>query len=280
MKKMLIGPLVVLTFLMLMGWMAYRGMVDQKNALADVYQGEFKDYQLLAKVIQELTATHGNINKLMNWINSNTNKTRVEELGRAQGKTLAGTAEQLNKFLSQANHNEEEKKKLQSALDQLKEYQKTAATTIDMADADVNSAIMMVSSALEEKYQILIKSLQELLTFQDRSGQAQYDRAMNRFNQTVWVFTLVLLAAVFLSVGVNIYLARLISGPVRRANETVQQIAEGDLTRELQVTAQDEVGQLAQAIDEMRRKFGDAVGQSVAMSLSLAEAASEQAASI
>ena len=83
-----------------------------------------------------------------------------------------------------------------------------------------------------------------------------------------------------MSLGINIYLARAITRPINRANDTVQLIAQGDLTQELQVNSRDEVGELSAAINEMRQKFGEAVGQSVAMSQALSEAASEQAASI
>jgi methyl-accepting chemotaxis protein len=75
-------------------------------------------------------------------------------------------------------------------------------------------------------------------------------------------------------------LARIISKPINQANETIQQIARGDLTREIHLDSRDEIGQLVGAIDAMRRKFGEAVGQSVAMSQSLSGAASQQAAAL
>jgi methyl-accepting chemotaxis protein len=216
----------------------------------------------------------------MNWINSNTNKTKVEELAKAQGKLLAANQETLEKFLKRPGHNAEELKSLQTALDNWKGYQKTAADTIDMSEADVNSATMMVSSTLEDKHQMLQKSLAEILANRDRMSQKQYEAAENGFSQTVWLFTLVLTVAILLSLGLNIVLSRRISGPVREAAWVVQRIAQGDLTQDLQVHCRDEVGELVEAIDEMRLKFGEAVGQSVAMSHSLSGTASQQAASI
>ncbi|MBI5582923.1 MAG: HAMP domain-containing protein [Deltaproteobacteria bacterium] len=149
-----------------------------------------------------------------------------------------------------------------------------------MSEADVNSAAMMVSSTLEDRFQILNKTLLEILAIQDRMSQKQYDGAQSEFSRTLWIFSLVLAAAILLSLGVNIFLARLISGPVRQANHIVQQIAQGDLTQEIRISSRDEIGALGEAIEEMRLKFGAAVGQSVAMSQSLSGSASEQAASI
>ncbi len=280
MKKLLVGPLVVILFVLVLAGMAYRGLVGQKRALSDIYQVEFRDYQAFAKILQDIGAIHGNVNKLMNWINTNTSKARVEELEKAQGAALGKNVALITKLQQRPGLEAEEKKKLQTALDQLKVYQKVASDAIDMSSADVNSAAMMVSSSMEEKFQLLNKTLQDLLEIQDKSSQGQYDQALKSFDQTVFFFSLVLIAAIVLSVGVNIYLARAITGPINRANQTVQQIAQGDLTQEMQINSRDEIGELSSAINEMRQKFGEVVGQSVAMSQALSEAASEQAASI
>jgi methyl-accepting chemotaxis protein len=280
MKKLLVGPLVVILFVLVLAGMAYRGLVGQKKALSDIYQVEFRDYQAFAKILQDVGTIHGNVNKLMNWINTNTDKARVEELEKAQGAALGKNVALVDKLLQRPGLEAEEKKKLQTALDQLKVYQKVALDAIDMSSADVNSAAMMVSSSLEEKYQLLNKTLQELLALQDKASQGQYDQALKEFDQTVFFFSLVLIVAIVLSLGINIYLARAITRPINRANQTVQQIAQGDLTQEVQVNSRDEIGELSTAINEMRQKFGEAVGQSVAMSQALSEAASEQAATI
>ena len=62
--------------------------------------------------------------------------------------------------------------------------------------------------------------------------------------------------------------------------EVIQKIAEGDLTQEIALTSTDEIGELAQSVDVMRQKMGEAVGGAVETSQALSEAASEQAASI
>ncbi|MBI5582922.1 MAG: MCP four helix bundle domain-containing protein [Deltaproteobacteria bacterium] len=110
MKKLLVGPVVVILFLVLLAAMSYQGLATQKSALNEIYQVEFKNYQLFSKLQGEVAMVHGNINKLMNWINTNTNKAKVEELQKALGKALAATADQLNKFMRQPGRSAEEKK--------------------------------------------------------------------------------------------------------------------------------------------------------------------------
>ncbi|MBE0558664.1 MAG: HAMP domain-containing protein, partial [Proteobacteria bacterium] len=72
----------------------------------------------------------------------------------------------------------------------------------------------------------------------------------------------------------------LITRPLTQTVGVIQEIAEGDLTREIQLDTKDEIGDLARAVDTMRLKMGDAVGQSAATSLILSDSASKQASSL
>ncbi len=280
MKKLLIGPLVVIVFLLFLAGMAYWGLSDQKKSLTTIYQEEFKEYQEASTIQQEITAVHANVNKLMNWINSNTHKDRVDDLGKSQLVALEKNLGGLAKFTQKPGLASEEKKIVETAVIELKAYKNAASDSIDISSSDVNAATVMVSSVVEENFQRVSKSLQHLLSLKNKSSQGQYDQALNGFSRTILFFSLVLTAAILMSLGINIYLARAITRPIRQANDTLQLIAQGDLTQEVRINSRDEIGELSAAINEMRQKFGEAVGQSVAMSQALSEAASEQAASI
>ena len=280
MKKLLIGPLVVIVFLLFLAGMAYWGLSVQKHSLATIYQVEFKDYQEASFIQQELTAVHANVNKLMNWVNSNTNKDRVDDLGKSQLLALEKNLGGLTQFTQKPGLAAEEKKVFETATVELKAYKKAASDSIDISSVDVNAATVMVSSVVEENFQRLNKSMQQLLALKNKSSQGEYDKALTGFSRTILFFSIVLIAAILLSLSINIYLARVITRPILQANETLHLIAQGDLTQEVQVNSRDEIGELSAAINEMRQKFGQAVGQSVAMSQALSEAASEQAASI
>jgi methyl-accepting chemotaxis protein len=62
--------------------------------------------------------------------------------------------------------------------------------------------------------------------------------------------------------------------------EVLQHVAEGDLTHEVASASSDELGQLAQSVNTMRVKMGEAVGQSKEIAETLSESASQQAASL
>lgn len=68
--------------------------------------------------------------------------------------------------------------------------------------------------------------------------------------------------------------------PLREATAVIEEIANGDLTKEMKVKSRDEIGRLAHSVNVMRRKVGETVGESVKTARSLAEAAQSQAAAL
>jgi methyl-accepting chemotaxis protein len=67
---------------------------------------------------------------------------------------------------------------------------------------------------------------------------------------------------------------------VKESVEVIKKVAEGDLTQDIRVLSKDEIGELAESVNAMRKKMGEAVGQSMAISTVLSDSSSQQAASI
>jgi len=71
----------------------------------------------------------------------------------------------------------------------------------------------------------------------------------------------VLLVAIGLSLGVSLFMSHVTTTPIVETIGVVHRIAEGDLTQEVVVSSRDEIGELAQSVETMRQKMGEAVGQ-------------------
>jgi methyl-accepting chemotaxis protein len=90
----------------------------------------------------------------------------------------------------------------------------------------------------------------------------------------------VLLIVIVSAIVINLIMARLITRPVKESVEVIKKVAEGDLTQDIRVLSKDEIGELAESVNAMRKKMGEAVGQSMAISSVLSDSSSQQAASI
>lgn len=95
---------------------------------------------------------------------------------------------------------------------------------------------------------------------------------------------IVAVVSILFSIGVGVYLVRSIVTPLHRVNEQLRSIAEGegDLTRELKVTSNDEIGMLAVSFNQMLRNLRELIlqikghAQQVAASAEQLSASSEQ----
>jgi methyl-accepting chemotaxis protein len=278
-QKLLIAPLVVLAFLLVSGAVSYWSLSSQKSAIEEIFGSRFKSLDASARLSKDVTTVHANLYKVISWATANYESARIDRLGKEQLDTLDRALAAVKKKLEGKGLAAEENAAYQALSTVLTGYRKDAFEAIDLAGSDVNYATTFMEKA-EEKFQSLYKHLNTLLELETKLGQATYDGAMGNFNTSMSVSVLVLIIALVVSILLSLLIAKIITGPVRETMEVVKKIAEGDLTQEIALTSTDEIGMLAQSVDMMRQKMGEAVGGAVETSQALSEAASEQAASI
>jgi methyl-accepting chemotaxis protein len=278
-KKLLVAPLVIIIFLVILGLVAYRNLSHQRSAIENIFEERFKAYQTGATVVKDITNVHANLYKVISWTDAKYDEKKIELLGKEQMAALGRTTDRIQKALQMGWLTQEEKLLYQTISDYLNQYKKSCFSAIDLASSDLNYATMYMGTA-DESFQRLNGSLHDLLNLEEKLSQERYNSSLGSFNATLKIFILVLGVAIVLSVLISLLTARLITSPVSRTMRVIQRIAEGDLTQEIELTSQDEIGQLAQSVNTMRMKMGETVGQSVAMSQGLSEAASAQAASL
>lgn len=277
-KKLLLPPFVAIVFLLILGIVSYRGLDEQKSIIREIFEDRFQMYQDSAKIMSDIKSVHANVYQVLNLSSINADAKQVEGLGKQQ---LASLQDSLNliESLMKKNLTPEEKKTYQNCMQQVVDYKKAVIQVVDMAGADYNLATSMMKPAVD-KFQILNQNLQGLMDLESKLSRQKFDYAMQNFKTTLILFIAVFVTAILLSVLTSAFMTRFLLSTIRKVMEVVQKIAEGDLTQEITLTSTDEIGMLAQSVDTMRQKMGEAVGGAVATSLTLSEAASEQAASI
>ena len=278
-NKMLIAPVVVIVFLLISGAVSYLSQSQQRSALEEIFGVRFKSFQTSARLIKDATSVHANLYKVISWATANYDAKKIDELGKEQIKTLDEAAATVEKVLKAPGLVKDVGDAYKAVRADLADYRKDAFEAIDLASSDVNYATTFMEKA-EGKFQLLYKQLNALLELETRLGQVTYDGSLKSFNTSLQLTVLVLVVAIVVSVILSLLISRIITAPVRRAIDVIQKIAEGDLTQTIAIDSKDEIGMLAQSVDTMRRKMGEAVGGSVETSQVLSEAAAEQAASI
>ena len=278
-KKLFVGPLLVMLFLILMGLLSYTGLTSQKSAVEEIFNNRFKGYQASAGMLKDLSQAHANLYKVISWANAQYDEKKVEALGKEQLAIVDRTLKTIGQVLSNQSTSDEEKKLYQASLAQLKEYREAAASAVDLSGSDLNMATMYMATT-DERFQVLNTSLQQILAREDKLSQEEYEQTLKSFAALMVLLLAVLGSALAVSLVVNILMTRLVAAPIHQTIQAVDRIAAGDLTHAVGLTSKDEIGALARSVDTMREKMGEAVGGAVAASQSLSESASEQAASL
>jgi len=277
-KKLLLAPLVAIAFLSILGAVTYIGLNHQKAVITDIFEGRFRIYQDGARIMSNIKNVHANIYQVLNLSSIGADTKTIDELGKDQLASIRETVGLVKKVIEK-NLAPEEMKYYEAVLKQLEDYGVAAAGTVDMATADYNLATTMMQPAAA-KYRVLNENLQGLMELENRLSREKYDFSMRNFNTTLTIFIGVFATGILLSILTSVLMTRFLLSMIQKTNGVVKMIAEGDLSQGLEIQARDEIGQLARSVDMMRVKMEQAVGKSISISISLAESASEQAASI
>ena len=278
-KKHLIGPEAVSLFLLLLAAGPYHGMTSQKAAMDDIYNNRFQGYQNSSEISRSIANVHASLYKVVSWAGANYESAKVEALGKEQKAALERNIAFVQGLQKSDRVTPEEKKLYDATLAQLKAYQEPAVGLLDMVAVDVNGAALFMTIS-DDKYQELGKTLSSLMDLENRLSRENYEGSIRDSNRLLSLFAVVLAVVILLAVAVNLAMARLISKPVKESVEVIKKVAEGDLTQDIRVLSRDEIGELAESVNTMRKKMGEAVGQSMAISSVLSDSSSQQAASI
>jgi methyl-accepting chemotaxis protein len=278
-KKLILNPAVGFIFLLAMAYVGYSGLSTQKAAMEDIFNNRVKLYQDSADIAKKVGNVHSSIYKVISWTTANYDAQKIAALVEEQKASLEKTSESIQSILKSGSLTPEEKKLFQKTLDNLGEYQKPAVGVMTIGGSDLAMATMFMGTA-DEKYQILSQTLAELMAVENKLSKGKYDSSVASFNAAMRTFAILLVIAISLTVAINFFITRLITSPIRDTIGVIKQVADGDLTQEIDIDSRDEIGELASSVNTMRMKMGEAVGQSLSISQMLSESSYHQAASL
>ncbi|MBT0767548.1 methyl-accepting chemotaxis protein [Kineosporia sp. J2-2] len=140
------------------------------------------------------------------------------------------------------------------------------ATQLAAYMAQVTADFDPVANSVRDEIATVTDALDAAMAAQVKQAASDAKSASIR----IWLFTLV--GAVLL-VGGGLGISRLVSGPVRRLQESLHALAEGDLTRSTDVHSRDEIGDMASALNDATVSLRQAMVQISGTSGTLSDSA-------
>ena len=242
-KKLFLSPLAVVLFLVISWGISFTGLTSLKSAISDIFNNRFKTYQNSAGIVGDVTNVHANVYKVIGWTEAKYDPGRIEALGKEQIATIEKNFQNMQKMVASKTITAEEKKLYQSAIEQLQEYKKPVEGVLELAGADISTATMVMGTA-DDKFQVLNRTLQELLSLENNLSVGKYDFSLKTFSRVLLMSVAVLFAAIVLSLLISIYTTRLILAPINRTVEAIEEISQGDLTKRVDILSSDEIGEM------------------------------------
>ncbi|MDH5546333.1 MAG: methyl-accepting chemotaxis protein [Gammaproteobacteria bacterium] len=138
-------------------------------------------------------------------------------------------------------------------------------------------------SEARKRYTEVASEYLDLLETVESSGDAAVENETGAIATTkaavLSILLTVVVASVALSVVLGLLITRAIVLPLNTAVEVANAIAEGDLTRIIEVNSTDETGQMLKSMSLMQERLSDIFKQAIDTSTSLADAAEQVASS-
>ena len=278
--KMWISPFITLLFMVALFWGVWHGFSKQKQYMDDILNVRFKMSANAFKVQSCVLNLDKNLYQAISWARADYDNSMIEQLIKENKSLWDNIDNFLKGIVNDTNLTPEEKNLYTSCMEIFQKSKATILVIMNSISIDVNLATMQLSS-IEEDNKVLEKAISDLTALEEKMSKDKYNSALDNSKLLMKAFTLATFFSVIITFIINIFVSRLTNSTISKTMSVVKTVArDGDLTISIDVTSNDEIGQLAQAVETMRGKMEDAVGHASVIAEKLAESSSEGAASI
>ncbi|CCQ97167.1 Methyl-accepting chemotaxis protein signaling domain protein [[Clostridium] ultunense Esp] len=125
----------------------------------------------------------------------------------------------------------------------------------------------------------LKKALNDLIVLNTNSAVQAEKEGKNLYSTSRVITISVILISFLLSIGLGYFISQVIAKPLNRVVGLVSKVAEGDLRETVDIRTKDEIGQLAQSMNNMVLSLREIVGKILASAESVSSASEEISAS-
>ncbi|MFT3859136.1 MAG: methyl-accepting chemotaxis protein [Aquabacterium sp.] len=117
----------------------------------------------------------------------------------------------------------------------------------------------LYTTTTRDSYQSTLMALGDLVKLNEQGSKQAYEASQASYTQALWVVSVLLGCVVLSAAALALWMTRMLAGPMVQAAEVARRIADGDLTARVQAQGSDEVGQLMQALADMKQNLSQMV---------------------
>ncbi len=142
-------------------------------------------------------------------------------------------------------------------------YKVSVQQLITVASANglnsMTQAIINAKRNARAKSDIVDTVLSQLVRVKEGIGKSYYNQSDVLYADSREIMIILILAAVAIGIGFGFFISRLISKPLIKGVDFAKAVAKGDLTQKVDINQKDEMGELAEALNDMVDHIKDVI---------------------
>ena len=248
--KVQLAPAFLILVLVGLGAYALQALRSNQASVDDLVAGPIRQSELVNDVTAVAWTAHARLYRLAAIAANEKDEKKVEAMAKEASAAAAKISEALK--AAEGVHGEFKSDALEKLKVAVAGYLKKSKSAIEMADGDAGSALMFIKGA-EQSFAVIEKITDDLITHSGESKDREIARAGLKLEQQQLTLMVALLAVAFVGIVVSFSIGRSISRPVVAMSKAMRELASGNFDVKLPgLERQDEVGQMAQAVQEFK----------------------------
>ncbi len=224
----------------------------EKFAIDTIYDKGFKGFQISARLSADLSRVHANVYRIQSMTALGQDKQEIANLSSEQLTIMSDDITLVKNTLG-TSLTQEEKEYYKAISDNLAAYQTMSSRVIKLASVGTGAVYM---ASADEKFQALNQILFTLTKYESNVAEVKYSSFNRNYYIIVVAMLLIFAGSVYLiSSWIKKYIYNILT-PVTETSGILREIAEGKYPKNIEWEADDEIGELVQAVNAVRVKIG------------------------
>ncbi|HZW12221.1 MAG TPA: methyl-accepting chemotaxis protein, partial [Noviherbaspirillum sp.] len=251
----------VISFLSLLligsGIIGISSLSSANNSLKSIYEERLLPIERLNTILQLMAENRMVVAESMNGDPSVVNK-RMDEVDRR----AAEITRIWNEYMAMP-HTPEEKALAEKAVESRNKYvaEGLKPSVEALRAANVQMAMELMQGPMSQHYAVFQGNFNALIKIQADIAKKGYEKTQELYVFVRNLSIVAIVGGVLLAALIGMWLIRAISRPLEEAVRFARSVAEGDLTKNIEVESRDETGQLLAALKQMNESLANTVGQ-------------------
>ena len=248
--KMMGGFIVTSIITLTVGWMGASSVQRESGSIERIYKRDVQDVSELKQAqIELLRALSAQKNALVSYTPEQ-REANLKEMLRSHGS--------FEKLLSNIESHVEavEKPLLAPILASWETFHKTNEDVAAKLKADqADQAFQLSNGTASQSFQAASEAVQKYVDYRMMESGKEYQASMARNQQARVILFSLAIAGTLIGLAIGWIVARLVAQPITAVVDGLRELAQGDLTRTIDYSGEDEVGILAETYNLLTAKL-------------------------